>query len=76
MAISVANNALSTDAQPLTPHAPGMKSGFCFARRMSPRGKGIPIQNARGAIDNSAINVFIGIERAIAADSKGGSRKR
>ena len=51
--------ALTTEAQPLMPQAQGIQDGRLPEITPRPSGKGMPIRNARGAInkaDNSILN--------------------
>lgn len=73
MAIMVAIIALSTEAQPLIPHAQGMNSGASVARRANPSGNGIPIKNAIGAINSIVTKAFIAIAKAIPIESNVGN---
>jgi hypothetical protein len=58
MAISVASMALSTEAQPFTPQSQGTKAGESVHIRDSPRGNGIPMKKASGAIRPSETTIL------------------
>src|SRR6266571_9052309 len=50
--------ALSTEAQPLMPHAQGTRPGTQAETRDKPSGNGIPMQNASGAISSNTMAIF------------------
>ena len=56
---SEANTAPITEAHPLIPQAQGIPSLKCFSNQAKPKGKGIPIKNAYGAINKTDIINFI-----------------
>ena len=58
MAKMVASTGLMTEAQPLTPQAQGTKGGFSEETVVRPRGKGIPINKARGAMRRREIRIL------------------
>ena len=74
MASIVAKMALNTEAQPFTPHAQGMKPGIAAATRDRPKGKGIPMQNARGAMRTIEIGIFKTSGKGIQRWKSGGKR--
>src|SRR6516162_5066323 len=53
MASRIARIALSTEAQPLMPHAQGTSAGRAAATRTRAKGNGRPMKNASGAISTS-----------------------
>lgn len=57
MASKEANMVLSTEAQPLIPQAQGMAPGCFFPRKLRPKGKGIPMKKAKGAIRAKEIKI-------------------
>jgi len=56
---SEAKTAPITEAHPLIPQAQGIPSLKCFSNQAKPKGKGIPIKNAYGAINKTDIINFI-----------------
>jgi len=57
-AIIVARTVLMTEKQPLIPHAQGIRLIFLSERYFNPKGKGIPIKNATGAMISNEKNNF------------------
>ena len=55
----VARILLITEAHPFIPQAQGTRFGFSWLIFVSPRGKGIPIKKARGAISPNEISIFV-----------------
>ena len=56
---SEAKTAPITEAHPLIPQAQGIPSLKFFSNQAKPKGKGIPIKNAYGAINKTDIKNFI-----------------
>ena len=59
MARTVAKTALITEAHPFIPQAQGRCEGNSRATRVNPKGKGIPIKKARGAIKATDMAILI-----------------
>src|SRR6266702_423051 len=76
IARSVARIALSTEAQPLMPHAQGTRPGAEAETRDKASGNGIPMQNASGAISRNAMAIFGMSGSAISNGNSGGSMHR
>src|SRR5262245_54892218 len=76
IARSVARIALSTEAQPLIPHAQGTSSGARAETRDKPSGNGIPMQNASGAISSNAMATFGASGSALSNGNSGGRANR
>ena len=55
----VARAVLMTDTHPFIPHAQGIKAAFTFEICDRPAGKGIPMQNAKGAVIKNTISNFM-----------------
>ncbi|GAI09218.1 unnamed protein product [marine sediment metagenome] len=65
IARTVAKTAAITEKQPFTPQAQGTREGALEKTLTSPKGKGIPIKKARGAIKRRESNIFTVSEQAI-----------
>ena len=65
IASRVARIAATTEAKPLTAQAQGTSTGVRAATLARPRGKGIPIAKARGAISSTAIPILTTSSRPI-----------
>jgi len=70
-----AMTALTTEAQPLMPHAQGMNPGISAPTRCSPRGNGMPMQKASGAISRMLRITRRASDRDIRLSHSGPSRK-
>ena len=66
--------ALKTEAHPFIPQAQGMKPGIAAATRDKPKGKGIPMQNAKGAMRAIEIGIFKTSGKGINRWKSGGKR--
>ena len=55
---SVAKIALNTEAQPFTAQAQGINSALAWATLDKPKGKGMPIKKANGAMRKMVIGIF------------------
>ena len=76
IARSVARIALSTEAQPLMPHAQGTRPGAEAETRDKASGNGIPMQNASGAISSNAMVTFDASGSAVSNGNSGGRMHR
>ena len=76
MAMSVASMTLSTEAQPFTPQAQGTRAGAPDQTRDSPRGNGIPMKKARGAIRPSDTRILATSVRCRSASNTPGKIER
>ncbi len=66
IANKVAATELITEAQPLIPHAQGIKCALSWARLFKASGIGIPIKNANGAINKiESMNLAISGQAAV-----------
>ena len=70
-----AMTALTTEAQPLMPHAQGMNPGIPSPTRPNPRGNGMPMQKARGAISRMLTSTREARDKVIRLSHNGPSRK-
>ena len=70
-----AMTALTTEAQPLMPHAQGMNPGISAPIRSSPRGNGMPMQKASGAISRILTTTRNARGKIIRLSHNGPSRK-
>ena len=67
--------ALKTEANPLIPHDQGIKKSSREAMRESPRGKGMPIWKASGAI-NMTVNKTLKIVGIVIVRWRSGDSKK
>lgn len=58
IAKTVARTVAITEKQPFIPQAQGIRGGASEETLVSPKGKGIPIKKARGAMNRRESNIF------------------
>ena len=75
MAISVASKTLITEAQPFTPQAQGTRAGEFDQRRDKPRGNGMPMKKASGAIKPSETRILVASARSTSDSNRRGRIK-
>ena len=76
MASSVASTAPVTDAQPLIAQAQGTSRASVASTRASPKGNGMPMKNASGAMSAAEITILTASGSPIACWNSQASRLR
>ncbi len=75
IASRIASVALSTEAQPLMPHAHGINVGSLWRVAVRPSGNGMPMANANGAASSIAAAILAGSDMAMIASVIVGNAK-